>query len=331
MTQSLPSAGTRRAIKATDFNQMCALAKVARSGSFSAAAAELGVSRSNLSQMIRDLEARLALPLLQRTTRSVRATSACEVLLAGFEPALLQMQAAVEAAKLSAGIPAGRIRLHVQRLAYELHVQPNLASFIDLYPEVELDVAVDDAPVDIVASGFDAGIRFTDMLDQDAIAVRLGRSMHHLTVASPDYLAKFGAPETPEDLHRHRCLVSRLPGRHGIYEWRYQQSGKRIAPRLAQSVVVSDCHAAAEGAVAGVGIAYWVEPALTDRLKTGALIPLLGDWQTPAADFSLFFPARHRRSKAMQLFAKHLIDRSRRDVDGNGASRAGAGITGSAA
>lgn len=298
-------------LRATDFNQLCALARVARHGSFSAAASELGLSRSSLSQMIRDLEDRLAIPLLQRTTRSVHATSACEVLLAGFEPALAEMQGAIEAAKLSVGVAAGQIRLHVQRLAYELHVQPNLASFIDEYPEIELDVAVDDAPVDIVASGFDAGIRFTEMLDQDAIAVRLGESMKHLTVASPDYVAKFGAPETPEDLQRHRCLVSRMPGSAGMYEWRYRKGSKRFSPKLPQSVTVSDCHAAVEGAVGGAGIAYWVEPAFRRRLKRGALVPLLADWQTPDADFSLFYPTRHRRSKAMQLFAAHLVERAR--------------------
>lgn len=199
-------------LTATDFGQLRAFVAVAEALSFSRAAASLGVSPSALSQTIRGLEERVGVRLLNRTTRSMALTEAGEHLLQRVRPAVHELGAAVGHVRRYRERPAGIVRVHSFRIAAELFLEPMLASFSAAHPEVVLDVTLDDTVVDFVAERFNAAIRVGEVIERDMIGIRLGPELRQLAVASPGYIAANGRPETPHDLHMHRCIGWRWPG-----------------------------------------------------------------------------------------------------------------------
>lgn len=290
-----------------EFAELQALSAVVRAGSFLAAAAELRVSRSALSQTIRKLEDRLGVLLLNRTTRSVSPTEAGAALLHGFDPAAAAIEAAVRAARETGGRVAGRLRVHAQRLAYETILAPALPAFLDACPDVVLDVRIDDAATDIVADGFDAGLRLGELLDQDVIEVRLGDDLRQVAVASPDYLARFGVPRSPRDLTGHRCVTFRWPGRDAIYNWEFaEKNGDWFSLAVTGPLVLSEQRATIEAAADGVGIAFWVESAVRPLVDAGRLVVLLEEWTAPFPGFSLYYPRRRQHSPALRALIDHL-------------------------
>lgn len=298
-------------MRGSDFAELQALSAVARTGSFSAAAAELRLSRSALSQTVRKLEERLGVLLLNRTTRSVSPTDAGAALLRGFDPAAAEIEAAIRGAQELGGRVAGRLRVHAQRLAYETILAPALRSFLDHYPDVVLDVKIDDATADIVADGFDAGLRLGELLDQDVIAVRLGDDLRQVAVASPGYLARHGTPQVPQDLIGHRCLAFRWPGRDAIYDWEFaRDDGGWFSLAVTGPLVLSEQRATVEAAAEGVGIAFWAESAVRPLVDAGRLVVLLRQWGSPFPGFSLYYPRQRQRSPALRALVDHL--RSRR-------------------
>ncbi len=294
-------------VRGSDFAELQAFSAVARTGSFSAAATELRLSRSALSQTIRKLEGRLGVLLLNRTTRSVSPTEAGAALLRGFDPAATEIEAAVRVAQEMGGKVAGRLRLHAQRLAYETILAPVLRAFLDAYPDVVLDVRIDDAAADIVADGFDAGLRLGELLDQDVVEVRLGDDLRQVAVASPDYLARYGAPQVPRDLIGHRCLTFRWPGRDAIYDWEFAGEDRAwFSLAVTGPLVLSEQRATVEAAAEGVGIAFWVESAVRPLVDAGRLLVLLERWTAPFPGFSLYYPLQRQRSPALRALIDHL-------------------------
>lgn len=299
-------------MRGSDFAELKALATIVQEGSFSRAAARLRVSRSALSQTVKNLEERLGVLLLNRTTRSVAPTEAAERLLSRFLPALAEMEAAVADAQDLNQKPTGTIRIHAQRLASETFLEPIFAEFAERHPDVTLDVKIDDAVVDIVAGGFDVGIRLGELLDQDMVALPLGGELRQLAVASPSYVAKHGAPTTPKDLHAHRCIAFRWPGADAIYNWEFKKNAKWFSVAVKGPLVVSEQRVAVRAAVAGVGIAFWVESEVRPLIDAGKLLALLEDWSPRFPGFFLYLPRQRHRSRALQAFVDHLRRRSGR-------------------
>lgn len=294
-------------MRGSDFAELQALSAVARAGSFSAASAELRLSRSALSQTIRKLEERLGVLLLNRTTRSVSPTDAGTALLRGFDPAAAEIEAAIQAAQELGGKMAGRLRIHAQRLAYETILAPALRGFLDAYPDVILDVKIDDAVADIVADGFDAGLRLGELLEQDVIEVRLGDDLRQVAVASPDYLARYGTPRVPTDLIGHRCLTFRWPGRDAIYDWEFAKDGGGwFSLAVTGPLVLSEQRATVEAATEGVGIAFWAESAVRPLVDAGRLVVLFEGWAAPFPGFSLYYPRQRQRSPALRALVDYL-------------------------
>ena len=295
-----------------EFDALRALACIGRSGSFAAAARELQVSRSALSETVRKLEARVGIQLLHRTTRSVCLTEAGAALLGRFQPAADEIDAALHEARQVAGRPSGTIRVHAQRLGFEMFLRPALPEFLDRYPDIVADVRIDDAVTDIVSGGFDLGIRLGELLDQDVVGIRLGPDIRQLAVASPAYLSRHGTPVIPKDLLSHRCLLFRWPGHDAIYGWEFQQPGDAwFTLPVSGPLIVSDQRAAVEAAVAGAGIAFWVENEVRPFIEAGQLVALLDAWSGRFPGFSLTFARNRHRSAAVQALIDFLRDRSR--------------------
>ena len=295
-----------------EFDALRALACIARSGSFAAAARELQVSRSALSETVQKLEARVGVQLLNRTTRSVHPTAAGAALLARFQPAADEIDAAIHDARQVAGRPSGTIRVHAQRLGFETFLRPALPEFLDRYPDIVVDVRLDDAVTDIVAGGFDLGIRLGELLDQDVVGIRLGPDIRQWAVASPAYLTRHGTPATPKDLLSHRCVLFRWPGQDAVYGWEFQRPGDAwFTVPVTGPLIVSDQRAAVEAAVAGVGIAFWVESEMQPLIKAGQLVALLDAWSGRFPGFSLTFARNRHRSAAVQALIDFLRDRLR--------------------
>lgn len=293
-------------MRAGDVADLRALAAIVAAGSFSAAAGELRVSRSALSQTIRQLEQRLGVLLLNRTTRSVAPTEACRRLLERFEPALAEMEAALREARAAATGPVGPVRVHAQRHAYEMHLRPALPAFLDRHPGITLEVRLDDAVIDIVAAGFDIGLRLGELLDQDVIGIRLGAELRQVAVAAPAYLERYGVPQKPKDLMSHRCIAFRWPGKDAIYNWEFEEDGAWFSVAITGPLVVSEQRAAIEAAVDGIGIAFWTEDVVQPLIAAGKLVPLLKEWSATFPGFYLFMPRLRHRAAAVQALVNHL-------------------------
>lgn len=213
-------------MRGSEFARLRAFITIVDEGNFARAAAQLRVSPSTLSQTIRELEESLGVRLLNRTTRSVAMTQAGERLLARFKPALAEMTAAVDDIRSLRETPAGMIRLQTPRTASVMLIEPLLGRFFESYPDITIDITIDDAPTDFVEAGYDICLRLGELLEQDMVAVKLGGDIRQIAVASPAYLARFGRPTTPADLHAHRCINWRWPGSKRLYNWEFADNGR---------------------------------------------------------------------------------------------------------
>src|SRR5712675_229320 len=220
-------------MRGSEFAELKAFAAIVERASFARAADHLGVSRSALSQTIRQLEGRLGVRLLNRTTRSVAPTAAGSRLHERIAPMLLEMEAAVAEAVAATGRTAGTLRINTLSMAAKKLIAPRLGRFHRAHPDVALDIVIDDGLSDIVAGRFDAGIRVGERLEKDMAAVRLTSDVEMLALASPDYLARRGEPRTPADLHQHACINWRFPGSGKIYRWEFEKKRKKLEMAVA--------------------------------------------------------------------------------------------------
>lgn len=279
-----------------DLSDLSAFVAIARHLSFRRAAAELSVSTSALSHRLRHLEERLGVRLLNRTSRSVVPTEAGQALLLKLETGFRHIDEALEDINRFRAQPAGRIRLNVPRAAAELLLGPILTRFMNSYPDLEVEVKVEDALVDVVAGGFDAGIRFGGNIPKDMVAVRLSPDYRWIVVGAPEYLRAHGVPKTPADLKDHNCIQLRC-GNGGLYRWEFERGDCVQAVEVPGRLCVSDPELALRAALDGAGLAYCLEPRVAAHLATGRLREVLADWCPDAPGLYLYYPG-HRQVPA---------------------------------
>lgn len=282
-------------------SELAAFTAVARHLSFRRAALERGVSPSALSHAIRALEARLGVRLFNRTTRSVALTEAGAQLFARLQPAFGDIQEALQAASQLRDTPAGLLRLNVPRSAAALLLAPIVAEVVKRHPGLRVEVVTDDALVDIVAGGFDAGIRFGEQLMRDMVAVRLGPEMRLAVVASPAYLAQHGRPAKPQDLHDHLCIRRRFPS-GAIYRWELERRGKQLQVDVQGPLTLDDSSMILQCAAAGAGIAMVFEKEALPLLSSGALARVLEDWCPAFPGMFLYYPSRRHMPAGLRAF-----------------------------
>ncbi|MGL4965826.1 MAG: LysR family transcriptional regulator [Inquilinus sp.] len=289
-------------MRGSDYAELRAFAAVAEAASFSRAAKRLGVSPSALSQTLRGLEERLGVRLLNRTTRSVTPTEAGERLLDRLRPLFAEFDQAVQEVNRFRDAPAGRLRINVPRFAAAHLVGPVLGRFHTAHPGVELEVVVDDTITDIVAGRFDAGIRLGETLERDMVAVPLTGALELAAVATPEYFAEHGVPQTPADLHRHRCLRFRWPGGGDLYRWEFEKGGQEVALAVDGPLVVNDAALMLQAALGGVGIAYLLDRQAQADIEAGRLRRVLRDWSPRFPGFYLYHPGRRQMPPALRAF-----------------------------
>lgn len=276
---------------------------IARHGSFRAAATSMGVTTSALSHAMTALEGRRGVRLLNRTTRSVTLTAAGEELRAGIAGPMEAIASASGNLDRYRDAPAGRVRINVLEDAVELLLKPVMPIFVDRYPEVAIDISVTNRMIDVVGSGFDAGIRYGGTVPEDMIAQRLSPDLRWIAAASPSYLARFGAPDDPQDLKNHRCVGIRL-GNDQVYQWEFGQGGNECAVATPGPLTVDGSHAAVAFGLCGAGIVYGTQAALAPHLDSGALQPVLTDWACQGSGFHIYYSGRRHLPTGLRL----LID-----------------------
>lgn len=289
-------------MRGSDFTDLKAFVAVAERGSFARAAEHLGVSPPTLSQTILGLEARLGVRLLNRTTRSVAVTDAGSRLMERLVPIFASLDDALEELDAFRDKPAGVLRICAAPMAVAHLIQPMLGAFQEAYPDIVLDLTSDERMDDIVARGFDAGIRLGEQVDKDMIAVRLGPDLRQIAVAAPSYLERHGVPRTPEDLRRHRCINWRRDGESGVYQWEFAKDGVWFTVPVKGGLIVNDCAVALQAAIDGLGVTVWTEPWMRVHLDAGRLVPLLEDWSPPFPGFHLFHPSRRQVPAKLRAF-----------------------------
>lgn len=293
-----------------NFNDLLAFVTVARVGSFTRAAVQLGVTQSAVSQVVSALEARLKIRLLTRTTRSVSLTTAGERLLEAVGHRFDEIEAEVEALTELRDKPAGTVRITCGDNIIKTTLLPKLTPLLQMYPDIKLEFDINYGFRDIVADRFDAGVRFSDTVAQDMIAVPIGPAIRMAVVAAPSYFAKNPIPEHPRDLAAHRCIDIRFPTYDGMDAWEFERQGKKIKVRVDGQLVFNSTTHIADAAVSGLGIAYLPEDEFASQLAQGRLIRVLEDWCEPFGGFHLYYPSRRQPSQAFSLVVDALrVDR----------------------
>jgi DNA-binding transcriptional LysR family regulator len=280
-----------------DLADLNAFVAVADHSSFRAAAARLGVTPSALSHSMRQLEERLGMRLLNRTTRSVSVTDAGSRLLERLRPAISEIAGALEDLNQERERPLGRLRIHAIHLAAVAVIAPIWARFLSTYPEVHLELAAGEAPIDIVAKGFDAGIGTRDRAPADMIAVRVSGPMKIAVVGAPTYFARRRPPRMPDDLVRHSCVQYRRQADGDVFVWLFERNRKSRRISVEGRVMVNDADLAIRAAVDGLGIAYTIEALAEPFLRSGQLVRVLEDW-SPTLEGLFLYYAGHRQVPA---------------------------------
>jgi len=288
-----------------NLNDLLAFVTVVREGSFTRAAAVLGVTQSALSQTIRALEERLNIRLLTRTTRSVAPTEAGERLARTIGPRFEEIEAELDALTEMRDKPAGTVRITCTDHVLRTNIWPKLAPVLREYPEVNVEFDVSYGLRDIVADRFDAGVRLGEAVDQDMIAVPIGPKIRMAAVASLDYFARHAPPKTPSDLMKHRCIGQRQVG-GGIYAWEFERRGRELEVRVEGQVTVNTSPHIVEVALDGMGIAFLPEGEFAPHIDEGRLVRVLEDWCPPFPGFHLYYPSRRHPSPAFSLVLEAL-------------------------
>ncbi len=284
-------------------NDLTAFVAVATRRSFRRAADELGTAPSTLSHAMRALEERLGVRLLNRTTRSVSPTEAGLQLLGQLQSALTSLDEALDsvAAFRGPGRIAGRVRINAPRLGAALLVREVLPRMAERFPEVTVDLVVEGRLVDIVAGGFDAGLRLVESIPRDMIAVPFGEPVKFICVAAPGYLKRAGMPKTPDDLMRHRCIGHRLPGGK-LYRWEFERTGRGMVIDAPGAVILDDDELMVEAAVKGLGIAYAPNVAAAAALKAKQLREVLPAWMPAEEAIAVYYPGHRAVPPALRAF-----------------------------
>lgn len=304
--QTMYPAG-RISMRGNEYADLRAFAMVVERSNFTRAAEQLQISPSSLSQIIKRLEERLGMRLLNRTTRSVSLTDAGRRLHARLVPAIAELEAAVAGISSLRDNPAGTLRVCFSRLSANLFLEPYLGRFHEAYPDILLDITLDDSLPDIVAGGYDVGVRVGEWIEKDMVAVRLGGKLEHLVVASPSYIKKNGAPATPAALHHHRCINWRQPWTNKLYEWVFQKKGgARFTVVVDGPLIVSDRSLAIAAAQQGVGITMVPAAKALPLVAGGKLVSLLEPWRFSYTGWYLFYPRQRQIPATVRAFVDFI-------------------------
>jgi DNA-binding transcriptional LysR family regulator len=289
-----------------ELGDLTAFLAVAEARSFTRAAAKLGTSQSALSHTVRRLEARLGLRLLTRTTRSVATTEAGERLVESLRPAFDEIDHKLAALGELRDKPAGTIRLTTGEHAAHTVLWPVLKPFLADYPEVNVEVTVDQSLTDIVTGRYDAGVRLGEQVAKDMIAVRIGPEMRMAVVGAPTYFEHHVKPTTPHDLTDHDCINLHLKTLGGFYAWEFERDGRALNVRVDGRLAFNDVRLMLKAAMAGLGLACTLEDQVKDQLADGSLVRVLADWCPPFSGYHLYYPSRRQPAPAFALLVEAL-------------------------
>lgn len=290
----------------TNLNDLAAFVTVASEGSFTRAAAQLGVSQSALSHTLRGLEARLGVRLLTRTTRSVTPTEAGERLLQTWGPRLAEIDAELADLGRLRDRPAGNLRITTDEYAASAVIWPALRRLLPSYPEINVEVVTDYGLTDIVAERYDAGVRLGGLVAKDMIAVPIGPEMRMIAVAAPAYLSGRTKPRAPHDLTAHSCINLRLPTYGGVYAWEFAKSGRDLRVRVEGQLIFNSGAQMLQAALDGFGVAYLPQDQVLPYMEKGDLLQLLSDWTPAYPGYHLYYPSRRQPTPAFTLLVDAL-------------------------
>ncbi|HEV7335995.1 MAG TPA: LysR family transcriptional regulator [Bosea sp. (in: a-proteobacteria)] len=294
----------------TDLNQVRWFQIIAEEHSFTRAAAKIGVAQSTLSYAIKQLEDRMGVRLLTRTTRNVATTTAGERLLQTITPRIAEIEDEIAALTAFRDKPSGSVRLTLSDHALESVVWPKLRLVLRDYPDINVELILDSTFRNIVEEGFDAGVRLGESVEKDMIAVRIGPDWRLVAVASPGYLAAHGVPAHPQDLVRHVCINMRHETAGGLYAWEFEKDGQELRVRVSGQLTFNNSYAMIDAAVNGYGIAYVPDDIAERQIASGALVQVLDDWSPYFDGYFLYYPSRRQNLPAFKVIVDSLRYRS---------------------
>ncbi|MEH4625957.1 DNA-binding transcriptional regulator, LysR family [Enterobacter sp. NFR05] len=289
-----------------NFNDLFYFIVVARERSFTRAAAKLGLSQSALSHSIRGLEERLKIRLLTRTTRSVAPTQAGELLINSIAPRFADIEnELIMLSSMSENI-AGNIRITLGEHALQSTVWPALKPFLQTYPDVHVELVIDNTLTDIVSGRFDAGVRLGEQVARDMVAVRIGPDWRMVVVGSPDYCSRYGKPQTPHDLQHHNCINLRLPTLGGLYAWEFSKNGQQLRVKVEGQLTFTNLSSRLDAALSGMGLAFVPEDCVKQDIADGKLLTVLDEWCEPFPGYYLYYPSRRQHTPAFARLIETL-------------------------
>lgn len=289
-----------------DFSELAVFIAVAEEGSFTRAAAKLGLSQSALSYAVRMLEDRLGLRLISRTTRSLSLTDAGERLLNSLRPAFDHIDSEIAQLTALRDKPVGTIRITTFRHAARMVLWPALVKLLPEYPDISVEINVSEGLTDIVAGRFDAGIRLGEQVQKDMVAVRVSPDIRMAVVGSPSYFANRKIPETPRDLNDHNCVSYRQTTGGGLYAWEFEKDGVELEVKVNGPLVLNDNEMLETAALDGLGLAYTFESQISRHVAEGRLVRVLEDWCPPFSGYHLYYPSRRQHTRAFLLLVDAL-------------------------
>jgi DNA-binding transcriptional LysR family regulator len=289
-----------------NLNDLVAFVAVAEARSFTKAAAQLGVSPSALSHSMRALEERLNLRLLARTTRSVAPTEAGERLLQAIGPHLEGIQLELAGLDLMRARPAGAIRITTTEHAANSVLYPAIARLAADYPDIRIEVSINNGMADIVADRFDAGVRLGEQVERDMVAVRIAPDMRMAVVGTPAYFARYGVPVTPQDLPKHNCIAMRLPTYGNLLPWEFEKGGQELTVRVEGQLIFNGGGLGLRAVLDGLGLGYTPDDLIAGHIAQGRLVRVLDDWCAPFPGYHLYYPTRRQLSPAFTLLVDAL-------------------------
>lgn len=298
----------------SSLTELDAVLMVARRGKFRTAAVELGVSTTALSNAIGKLERTLGVRLFNRTTRSVSLTEAGRQFVARVAPAVQDIHEAMEAARAQQATPTGTLRINAFPTAAREIFSWLVLPFLQVYPKVHIDIVTEGRLVDIVAGGFDLGVRSSDLVPADMIALPLGRARRNLVVGTPSYLKAHGTPIVPQDLRQHRCLRVRLPD-GAIHRWPFEKGGQSVHVDVQGAITLDEASLARTAALASLGLTLAMESDVRSDIEAGRLVPVLEDWTPTLSPLSFYYPSQRNPTAAFKAF----VDFARRHSGGGDA------------
>ncbi len=289
-----------------DLGDLAIFEMIARERSFAGAARRLGLSSSAVSHALRGLEARLGLKLLHRTTRSVSLTEAGGRVLVRLGPALAEIEASVQQLDTLRGTPSGHVKISAHHSAAVLTIAPKLAMFRRDHPGIVVELVVEDQLVDIVAKGFDAGVRPGERIDQDMVAVRIGPDRRSAVVASPGYLARRAAPTTPDELRSHVCIAYRQVSSGALHRWAFGREGRTVSVAVEPAFITTSPELLVSTALDGLGLSYVLKDQAAPHLASGALVEVLAEWSVVVFQDFLYYPSRQLPAPALRALVNAL-------------------------